>query len=319
MKRHDDNSRPRVPKKLSALITSIVCVAAALFYIVTGGNIGDFLEKNGIDINDLWKNTATVTDGELEVHVIDIGQGDSILVRWNGGNMLIDAGPNSGEDALRAHLDACGVKKLDYLVCTHPHEDHIGGADMVVKNYEIGKILMPVTSVSTATVNRLLDAIEEKDVPVEAPAPGDVYTLGDVSFEILGPDPSVEDDANNSSIVLRLRFGDTYFMFTGDAEKESEAKILESFPESDLKSDFLKVGHHGSSTSTSEAFLAAVSPEYAAISCEKGNSYGHPHRETIAVLKKYGITGDRLLRTDISGTIVVVSDGQTLSVGSSGN
>ena len=153
-----------MPKKLSALITSIVCVAAALFYIVTGGNIGDFLEKNGIDINDLWKNTATVTDGELEVHVIDIGQGDSILVRWNGGNMLIDAGPNSDEDALRAHLDACGVKKLDYLVCTHPHEDHIGGADMVVKNYEIGKILMPVTSVSTATVNRLLDAIEEKDV-----------------------------------------------------------------------------------------------------------------------------------------------------------
>lgn len=303
-------------KKISALIISVLFVAAALIYIVGGGDIQRFLDER-FGLGDIFGTVGDTAEGELQVHIIDVGQGDSSLIISDDGVILIDAGPNSAEDALRAHLDACGVKTIDYFICTHPHEDHIGGADMVINEYTVKTVLMPETDVSTATVNRLFDALEASDDTVlEAPEVGDEYSLGKISFKILAPDPSVADDANNSSIVLRLRFGDTYFMFTGDAEKASEEKILETFTASELKCDFLKIGHHGSSTSTSEEFLDAVSPVCVSISCEKGNSYGHPHSETLKKLEERGLTGERLLRTDELGTIVVFSDGKKLSVGS---
>lgn len=315
MKHRSKPERSRKSKKITAFLSSALIVAAALIYMVFGDQIAGLLEEYGLDYSKLSSLlTNDVADGELEVHIIDVGQGDSILVRSKDGVILIDSGPNSAEEDLRTHLNACGIKAIDYFICTHPHEDHIGGADMILNTYEVGTLIMPETDVSTVTVDKLLDALEAHEVGYESPVVGAVYTLGDISFTILAPDESLNDGGNNSSIVLRLKYGSTYFMFTGDAEAITEQMILDRFPAYQLRCDFLKVGHHGSYTSTTEEFLTAVSPEYAAISCEKGNSYGHPHRETLNLLSKYGITGDKLLRTDTMGTIIVISDGSELRV-----
>ncbi|MCI8387627.1 MAG: MBL fold metallo-hydrolase [Clostridiales bacterium] len=309
--------RSKSSKKFAAFLTSLLTVAAAIIYILFGDKIALFLKDYGFDYNQLYKIFASeVADGELEVHIIDVGQGDSILVRTNAGVILIDAGTNSAENDLRAHLNACGIKNIDYFICTHPHEDHIGGADMVVNEYNIGTLLMPETDVSTVTMTKLLDAIESRDVNVEIPEVNDVYTLGDIKFTVLAPDPSVSDNANDSSIVIRLLYGGTAFMFTGDAEVPSEKKILETFSTFDLKCDFLKLGHHGSSTSTSQEFLDAVSPTYVAFSCKTGNSYGHPHREILERLKNFGIDDDHIFRTDTMGTVVIISDGKDLRLAS---
>ena len=288
-----------------SLVLSLLCVAAALVYLAFGDKLAGLLGKDTGYIPD-----TPAPNGVLEVHIIDVGQGDSILVRSDEGVLLIDAGTNSSEDDLRAYLDSCGIDKIDCFVCTHPHEDHIGGADMVINEYDVKQLIMPETSSSTVTVTKLLDAIEAKGTPYYEPVVGDVYTIGDFSFMILAPDASVADDSNNSSVVLRVDYGETSFLFTGDAEVESEECMLATFVSGELDCDFLKVGHHGSTTSTSEAFLAAVSPEYAAISCGEGNSYGHPHRETLDLLEKYGISGEKLLRTDQSGTCIISCCGQ---------
>lgn len=317
-----NNANTGVRKKMTALLTSVLMVAAAVIYIGFGDSIASFLEGYGIDFNRLAQVFSQgVTDGELEVHIIDVGQGDSILIRSGGGVILIDAGPNDAEDDLRAHLNACGIKKIDYFICTHPHEDHIGGADMVLNEYTVGTLIMNETDVSTATVKRLLDSIEKSGVPIDIPETGEVFTLGDIGFTVLAPDSSITADGNNdggndSSIVIRLVYGETSFIFTGDAETGSESKILATFSSEQLKSDFLKIGHHGSNTSTSAKFLEAVSPSSVAISCGKGNSYGHPHREILNRLTKYGINEGNIYRTDTSGTVVVVSDGYSLRLAS---
>ena len=299
--------RRKLSGKGTSLLLSLVTVAVALLYILFGDRLAGLLGR------DTGNRPSTAPDGILEVHIIDVGQGDSILVRTDDGVLLIDAGTNSSEDELRAYLDACGVDDIDCFVCTHPHEDHIGGADMILGEYNVERLIMPETESTTVTFTKLLDALEASDAFYTEPVVGDVYTIGGFAFTILAPDESVADDSNNSSIVLRLDYGSTSFMFTGDAEAESEACILAEFSPSELDCDFLKLGHHGSTTSTTEEFLDAVSPEYAAISCGEGNSYGHPHRETLDKLASRGITGDKLLRTDLDGTCVVYSNGERIS------
>ena len=299
--------RRKLSGKGTSLLLSLVTVAVALLYILFGDRLAGLLGR------DTGNRPSTAPDGILEVHIIDVGQGDSILVRTDDRVLLIDAGTNSSEDELRAYLDACGIEDIDCFVCTHPHEDHIGGADMILGEYNVERLIMPESESTTVTFTKLLDALEESDAVYTEPVVGDVYTIGGFAFTILAPDESVADDSNNSSVVLRLDYGSTSFMFTGDAEAESEACILAEFSPSELDCDFLKLGHHGSTTSTSEAFLDAVSPEYAAISCGEGNSYGHPHRETLDKLASRGITGDKLLRTDLDGTCVIYSDGERIS------
>ena len=299
--------RRKLYGKGTSLLLSLVTVAVALLYILFGDRLAGLLGR------DTGNRPSTAPDGILEVHIIDVGQGDSILVRTDDRVLLIDAGTNSSEDELRAYLDACWIEDIDCFVCTHPHEDHIGGADMILGEYNVERLIMPESESTTVTFTKLLDALEESDAVYTEPVVGDVYTIGGFAFTILAPDESVADDSNNSSMVLRLDYGSTSFMFTGDAEAESEACILAEFSPSELDCDFLKLGHHGSTTSTSEAFLDAVSPEYAAISCGEGNSYGHPHRETLDKLASRGITGDKLLRTDLDGTCVIYSDGERIS------
>ncbi|NLY43272.1 MAG: MBL fold metallo-hydrolase [Clostridiaceae bacterium] len=252
--------------------------------------------------------------GELLVHFLDVGQADCILIQEPGGKaMLIDAGNNADSKFIIDYLEEKKIERLEYVIGTHPHEDHIGSLDSVIYAFDIGQVFMPKRANTTKTFEDVLQAISDKGLKVTTPKVGDTYTLGEARWTILAPNREDYKEINDSSIVIRLVYGDTSFMFTGDAEEESEADILKNSGQitNSLKSDVLKVGHHGSSTSTSDSFLEAVSPQYAVICVGKDNSYGHPHRETMKKLSEKGI---EIFRTDESGTIIASSDGKTVEV-----
>lgn len=249
-------------------------------------------------------------DGKLQVHFIDVGQGDAtLIVTSDGKTALIDAGPNSDEDRLLSYLDSKEIEKIDLLFFTHPHEDHIGGGDAVILQYDIGQIIMPDCTSSSSTFERLLSAAEKKDVYITIAEHGDTFSLAGSQFEIFGPITVPENDANNSSLVIRLSYGDTAFLFSGDAEKSEEEAVLQKYA-NNLQADVYQVGHHGSSTSTSQAFLQAIRPSVAVISCGKDNKYGHPHAETLALFQSLQIS---VYRTDQSGSILLLSDGKKVS------
>ena len=254
------------------------------------------------------------TEGYLRVHFIDVGQGDSILIQAGEQAMLVDAGTNESGSVVTEYLRSLNITKLDYLIGTHPHEDHIGGLDDVIHSFEIGTVIMPDVSHTTQTYEDVLDALLEKNLTVTAPHPGDSYSIGDASFTVLSPSAEIaeqaaeNDDLNNLSVGIRLVYGSNAFVLCGDAESDSEEAMVESGL--DLKADVLKAGHHGSSTSTSDAFLAAVDPDYAVISCGKDNSYGHPHQETMDKLNAADIS---IFRTDEQSTVVAVSDGSSIT------
>lgn len=252
--------------------------------------------------------------GVLKVHFIDVGQGDSILIQSGTENMLVDAGTNESGPAVAAYLKSLGITKLSYLIGTHPHEDHIGGMDDVIRAFDIGTVIMPDVSHTTRTYEDVLDALLEKELRVVKPKPGDTYSLGEADFTILSPaadiaEQAVKDgDLNNLSVGIRLAFGSNAFIMCGDAEAPSEKAMVEGgLP---LKADVLKLGHHGSSTSTCDEFLRAVSPSCAVISCGTDNSYGHPHKETMEKLAASGIS---IYRTDEQGTLVATSDGSQIT------
>lgn len=244
---------------------------------------------------------------ELTVHFMDVGQGDAVLIACGGEYMLIDAGDNSKGTAVQNYLTKQGVKTLKYVVGTHPDADHIGGMDVVLYKFDCNTVIMPDVTSDTATYRDVLDAMKAKGYRNTVPKPGNSYTLGDAKFVIVGPGKAYED-TNNNSIVIRMTHGDNSFLFTGDMEEQAEADILQG--KVSLQADVLKVGHHGSSSSSSEAFLEAVSPSYAVISCGEDNSYGHPHAQTLNVLRKMGI---QVFRTDEQGTITASSDGSKIT------
>lgn len=244
---------------------------------------------------------------EMKVHFLDVGQADCILIESNGKYMLVDAGNSEDEDEITDYLDKLHVKKLEYVIATHPHEDHIGSMDRIVEKYEIGTLIMPGKAHTTETFQNLLTAIENKGLKITAPVVGDVYTLGAADFTILSPNKDYGDELNDWSVGIRLTNGKNSFVLCGDAEEAAEQDILQNKQE--LKSDVLKIGHHGSSSSSSEAFLDAVDPQFAVISCEKNNDYGHPTKETLDKLAKHDI---KIFRTDEQGTITAVSDGNEI-------
>ena len=250
--------------------------------------------------------TNTTVDGNLEVHFIDVGQADCILVKNNGNAMLIDAGNNDDGELVRGYLKEQNITRLDYLIGTHPHEDHIGGLDVVINNYDIGTIIMPAKTTTTKTFEDVVNAIKNRGLAITKPVVGTRYTLGGAEFTILAPNKDYGDELNNYSVGIRLVYGNNSFVFTGDAEEEAENDIIATGLE--LKADVLKIGHHGSSTSTSSQFLKAVSPKYAVITCGKYNDYGHPHKET---MKK--ISNLEVYRTDEQGSIVATSDGTNIT------
>lgn len=290
------------PKAKLLLFFSAVLVALAI-HLIPG--VKEFL------LGEQGNRPVTPADGNIAVHFIDVGQGDAtLIISHDGTTMLIDTGTSESRSSLPAYIRDYNITTIDYLVLTHPHADHIGSAVAVLEAFDVKQVLMPDATATTVTFEKLLLAIEEEGCGITTPGPKDTFTLGDAVVTVLGPVRSYTD-LNAVSIVLRLDYGSTSFLFTGDAEAESEADMLDFFAEGEFRADVWKLGHHGSSTSSSEAFSNAVSAKYAVVSCGKDNEYGHPHAEILADMTKRGIA---LYRTDLDGTILLASDGEKITV-----
>lgn len=266
-------------------------------------NIGITDKNNESQSSDNLSQTLT---GTLEVHFIDVGQGDSTLIKCGEHALVIDAGDNDKGTTVQLYLNNQNVKSLDAVIWTHPDADHIGGADVITTKYDIGTIYMPNIVADTKTYRDLIDAINYRNYKVTYPTAGNSFNLGDAKVTFLGPLYKYDDD-NNNSIACLIEFGNTRFLFAGDAEIEAEKALVSKY--SDLNVDVYKAGHHGSKTSSAPELLNAMTPEYVVISCGEGNSYGHPHAET---LNKYRGLGYKVYRTDEQGSVVVVSDGNKL-------
>ena len=249
------------------------------------------------------KNTVNVPMDGLYVHYIDVGQGDSELVCCNGEYMLIDAGEPDASDAVLEYLDRHGIDKLDYLVCTHGHSDHCGGLDAVVESLEVETVFTSPYADDSPSYEIFTDAVYNAGLELTVPELGESYRLGEASFSFIGPLEDY-DNLNDDSLVMRLEYGDTSFLFTGDMTSKAEKDLINDG--ADLRCDVLKVGHHGSSGSSCYQFLYEAQPGIGVISCEKGNSYGHPHEETLSRLADADVT---VCRTDLEGSIVIFSDG----------
>lgn len=247
--------------------------------------------------------------GELQVHFIDVGQGDATLIVCDGHAMMFDMGENDKGTAVQFYLMEQGIDRLDYVIGSHPESDHIGGMDVILTKYDCDCIMLPDVQVKTATYRDVLSAVEYKNYKITLPKAGDTYQLGSAYFTVIAPNHyDYGGNVNNCSIGIRLVHGENVFLFTGDAEAEAETDILSNGLE--IKADVLKVGHHGSHDATSRAFAEAVSPAYAVISCGKENEYGHPHRETLNTLEAVGA---EIYRTDEQGTIIAFSDGKSIT------
>ena len=250
----------------------------------------------------------------LQVHIIDVGNADAIYVTQGGKNMLIDAGVKAAESTISEYLRAQNVKKLDIVIATHADADHIGGMVSVLNNFEIGTFIMAFMpeehTPTSATYERLMETVDAMDndgkLTFREAVVGDSLKLGTANLDILGPVGDFNSN-NDQSVVCRVSYGETRFLFMGDAEKDAENALLERW--ADLRADFIKVGHHGSNTSSQTAFLDKVQPTYAAITCGSGNSYGHPKPELLKRLE-----GVEVLRSDLDGHIVAISDGRNLTV-----
>lgn len=252
--------------------------------------------------------TSVPTGGQLEIHFIDVGQGDSILIDLGETEVLIDGGEKAPGvvDYLKKGVD----EPLEVMVATHPHSDHIGGLIAVLATFQVQQIWYNGENADSATYNEFLAAVQAEGTPVHVGRRGDRIVTGNLTFVVLNP-RTVSGTINNNSIVLSLSYGQVDFLFMGDAEKEAEGAMLmaSDIPVPDV--EILKVGHHGSRTASSAAFLAATTPEVAVYSAGTGNRYGHPHQETLAALAQIGA---RVYGTDVNGTITVSTDGQTFVV-----
>ena len=291
--RQEENMRKK-QSWIRALITLIIVLAAAT------GLLGK-------------EDVTTVNEGAAEqgfaVHFLDVGQADAALVQCENRWMLIDGGNGEDSNLIAAYLKKQGISYLDYIVCSHAHEDHVGGLSGALSVAEVGEVYAPETGADTRAYKNFKAKVKEQGLTIQHPVPGDSIRLGQATILFLGPVEEDKDDINNTSIMLKITYGQTAFLFTGDGEREEELSVLDTGL--DVSATVLKVGHHGSSTSTSYPFLRAVNPEYAVISVGKGNDYGHPHQETISRLSD---ADTKLYRTDELGDIIMTSDGYEISV-----
>lgn len=292
----------RKSKKNDKQIVTIISFIIVLVTAILGGELFLKTDKNSQAV----QTSNTVLTDKLEVDFIDVGQADSILISNKNETMLIDAGNNeNGQDVVK-FIKEKGISKINYLIGTHPHADHIGGLDDVINSdLEIENVFMPKIQTNTKTFEDVLDALKNKNLKVTAPKKGDIFTIGDANCEVMTDSILDKENLNLCSIVIKLQFGEKSFLFMGDAETENEKTI--SWP----KVDVLKVGHHGSNSSSSQNFLNQVKPEYAIIMAGKDNTYGLPKQKILDRLNKIGA---KLYRTDELGTITIISDGKTIEV-----
>ncbi|QQK07734.1 ComEC/Rec2 family competence protein [Miniphocaeibacter halophilus] len=254
------------------------------------------------------ENLADNVNSDLEVHFIDVGQGDSTLLISKGESILIDGGERHASSKVVSYIEKLGINKIDYVIATHPHSDHISGLIGVINKYEVKNIIRNEEEVDSKIYDSFVNAYESKNINTIIPKVGDSFKFGEANFEILGP-TAYNFDTNNNSLAVKVNHGENSFLFTGDAEKLEESTLMYTGEEIDAK--ILHIGHHGSRKASSEEFLKEVNPEYGIISVGKDNMYGHPHKEALNRLEKHNI---KTYRTDISGDIIIISDGEEILI-----
>lgn len=253
------------------------------------------------------KNREIETSSDLEVHFIDVGQGDSTLLKCNDKVALIDGGENYASSKVVSYIEKLGIKKIDYIIATHPHSDHISGLIGVIKKFEVENIMKNEEEFNSQLYKKFVNAYSEKNINVITPKLGDEFSLGESKIKILGP-TAYNFDTNNNSLVIKVSHGNNSLLFTGDGEKIEESSIM--YTGENIEAKILHIGHHGSRKASSDEFLKEVNPEYGIISVGKNNQYGHPHKEVIDRLEKNDIN---YYRTDKKGDIIVKSDGNNFT------
>lgn len=248
-------------------------------------------------------------DDILRIHFIDVGQGDSTLITIGENSLLIDSGESKASEKLSTYLKKEGIKKIDYVVATHPHEDHMGGMELIIDNFKIKNFWAPKVTVNTRYFNRMIESLKRKKLRINVAKEGKIINLHPkVKCEILSPINEKYDNLNNYSPAIYLNYGNRSFLFMGDNEASVEQDIIER---NSIRCDVLKLGHHGSSTSSSEIFLDSILPQLAIASCGKNNSFGHPSK---AIIKRLQTRNIKLYRTDIHGDIILECDGNTITI-----
>lgn len=255
-------------------------------------------------------NTPQIPENSsFEVDYINVGQADSSLIICDGEAMIIDGGNIGDSQLIASYLNWKGIDTLKYVVCSHAHEDHVGGLSAALSVAKAEKVYAPKKEANTKAYKDFKNKVSQQGLKIKHPKAGESVLLGSSRIDFLGPVKEKGKDTNSTSIVLKVTYGNTSFLFTGDAERDEEEEILSSG--ANLKSTVLKVGHHGSRTSTSYPFIREIMPQYAVISCETGNDYGHPHKETMSRLSDAGVEA---YRTDTQGHITMTSDGNNITV-----
>lgn len=288
-------------KKYLGTIAIIVLIGIYLF------TNKDNLENTAGEQNNLNNTISVYTEDIIKVHYIDVGQGDSTFIELpNKETMLIDAGERDYGEKVYEYINELGYTDVDYVVGTHPHTDHIGGLSDVISRVEVSCVYMPNATSNTKTFQNLLTLIKNEGINTKLGKAGvTVIEEEDLVVKMLAPTQDFED-LNNTSIVLKITYKDVSFLFTGDAEADSEKEIL-----NDVKCNVVKVGHHGSNTSSTAAFVAACDADYAIISVGKDNDYGHPKAK---IVNRWKVSGAKIYRTDESGSIIVSSDGENIEI-----
>lgn len=293
------------PKLMTGIVLVVIFVIAAAVTALTGG-------ENAFEKAGLRDTKGVTTDGGMTVSFLDVGQGDCTLITEGDTVILVDAGESFAAETVIQYMQDLDIEEIDCLIATHPHADHIGGLPEVMENFTVGDVIMtdlPETMIpTTKTYENFLQAVSSNSKRVIPAQYGETYSYGAIDIDILGPiDES--DDLNSMSVVSRVCYKNVSVMLTGDAEKDEEKSILSEC--SDMSADILKVGHHGSKTSTCNEWLDAVNPTYAVISCGADNDYGHPHQTTLDKLDQAGV---QYYRTDLVGSVIFQTDGNKITV-----
>lgn len=299
---------PRKTRLILAII-GVALVAALLFTGVLETDLHVMWEEVfGSDISGKKVYAPANENTLLEVHVLDLGQADSIIIRCGEHAMLVDAGEYQTGAKVVDYIKSLGIGRFDYVIATHPHSDHIGAMRLIPRNFTVGEFFMPEKEHTTNAFVKMLDEIEEKNIRLTFPAPGDKITLGDAEITFLSPAPGMEfEDMNDCSIAFIIDFGNVSAVFTGDMGVKPEKMILEAGY--DIDCDIVKIGHHGSKTASSREFIEAMSPEYGIITVEKNAKSNLPAKTIVNRYKEYGV---KLYRTDLNGTIVIKTDGNDI-------
>ncbi|MCI6107588.1 MAG: MBL fold metallo-hydrolase [Tenericutes bacterium] len=293
-------------RKKKLLSSFIILMIVGIFYLFQNYPTSEISENINKRINEV----PVTAEERLEVTFIDVGQADSILLENEGNYMLVDAGNNEDGPKLVNYFKNQNIHQFDYVIGTHPHEDHIGGLDNIIEDFDINTFYMPDVITTTKTFEDVLDALGEKNMTLSIPKTNATFKLGDATVKVLYVGTEDESDLNDTSIVLKVTYQNVSFLLTGDASTKVEEKLNPA----DLESTVLKVGHHGSSTATNEKFLNTVNPKYAIISVGENNQYEHPHTTVLNTLAAHNIT---TYRTDQDGTIKVITDGTNIEINTS--